>query len=203
MARKISMKAKIKNYGYRLILVIGFLLSLLSKTVEGVEPIASLIELQGNIVPISTLSLITQGREVNSAKGSEGAISLNKVDAAGLYRNPAGNLVRSSENLESYYQTDLTIKTQISGSSSAARLVIYQMDSGPLLGLLYEADRSFDISQTKKLEPIPLFPKSKIAISNISNGQRDYQRQVILRVPASLSEGPKSAVIQYALEVSP
>ena len=192
-----------KKHAYRILVIFAFSLFLLSQTAESLESASSSIELEGNIVPISTLSLITQGRKFQSGQNVGALLSLNQVDALGAYKNPSGRSSHSLEKSETYYQTDLQVRVQISGSNTTTNLVISQMDSGPLRGLIYETNQQYDISQTSQLQPIPQLPQKLIAVSNITNGTHDFDRQIILRVPANLSAGVKNAVIQYSLEATP
>lgn len=194
---------KIKFFFRPMLILCVCLLIAFSRTTEGIEPVNTWVELRGEIVPTFTLSLFTQGRTLADPAKRSGDISLNRVDALGLNPNPIGRMARSPEKVESYYQTDILVRVQVSGAQSPASLIVNQFDSGPLRGLIYEADQNLDIAETANLKPIPQAPQKSIAVTNIPNGSHDYERQIILRIPPNLAPGTQSAIIQYALEVGP
>ncbi|MCP5468027.1 MAG: hypothetical protein H7A32_02020 [Deltaproteobacteria bacterium] len=159
------------------------------------------VQLEGEIMPMAMLEIDLPNARLSSEGQTTGTIDFGQVNAMGLAVNPLGRLVVSSEYGEAYYQADVTLRAMASGFTDPISLVVSQTDQGPLSGLIYESDQSFDISQTRSLNAIPNSPTKRVVIASVNTGITEYYRQIILRVPRDLSSGLKTATLEYHLEV--
>ncbi len=162
---------------------------------------SQVVQMEGEVMPMAILEIDLPNARLSSEGQTSGVLDFGQVSAMGLSVNPVGRVVYSPQYGEAYYQADITVRAMASGFSEPISLVVSQADQGPLSGLIYDSDQSFDISQTRTLTPIPHFPIKRVIVSNVSAGMTEYYRQIILRVPRDLSSGLKSGILEYNLEV--